>query len=221
MRPPTGPSSAPPRPPGAFRAANPARERVANLLGVLAALWFIVVNAGSLVESPQPFEILFVLQMAWFAVAFVRRRSPTAISARPADWVITIVGSFGWALLRGGSAEAAWSVWAGRTLQILGLGVWTASFAVLGRSFGMVPADRGLVTRGSYAYVRHPLYLSYMLSQAGYLLQNASTSNAIVIAVVWSCNLARIRAEERLLSAVDDYGRYRQHVRWRLVPGLW
>jgi protein-S-isoprenylcysteine O-methyltransferase Ste14 len=106
-------------------------------------------------------------------------------------------------------------------LQLAGLAVCVMSLLALGRSFGFVAADRGLVTRGPYAVVRHPVYASYLLIQSGYLLQSISLRNALVMVLASGCNAGRALMEERLLARSPAYGAYRRRVLWRLVPGLW
>ena len=96
-----------------------------------------------------------------------------------------------------------------------------ASFLTLGRSFGFVAADRGLVRRGPYAIVRHPIYASYLLLQFGYVLQSISLRNALVMVFASGCNIGRAIVEDRLLATNEEYGAYRSQVRWRLVPGVW
>ena len=110
---------------------------------------------------------------------------------------------------------------AGLGLQLAGLAVCIISLLVLGRSFGFVAADRGLVTHGPYAVVRHPVYASYLLIQSGYLLQSISLRNVLVMVLASGCNIGRALVEERLLTGSSEYGAYRCRVRWRLVPGLW
>jgi protein-S-isoprenylcysteine O-methyltransferase Ste14 len=95
------------------------------------------------------------------------------------------------------------------------------SLRALGRSFGFAAADRGLVRRGPYAIVRHPIYASYVLLQLGYLLQSISVRNALVMLFVSGCNVGRARAEERLLANDGQYGAYRDKVPWRILPGVW
>jgi len=112
-------------------------------------------------------------------------------------------------------------VTAGLALQLVGLVVAVTALVTLGRSFGFVAADRGLVTRGPYAFVRHPVYAAYIIIQSGYLLQSISLRNAVVIAFATCCNAGRAVAEERLLSSSASYQDYRRRVRWRLVPGIW
>jgi len=139
------------------------------------------------------------------------------------DWVAAWGGSFGGFLLRPSGLHPAWGILAGLTLQLLGLSLWAVAFVKLGRSFGLVAADRGLVTTGPYSFVRHPLYASYLLAQLGYFLQSVSAWNAAVIAFTWACQLLRISAEERLLVRTNpaSYGEYRERVRWRLLPLVW
>ncbi len=90
----------------------------------------------------------------------------------------------------------------------------------LGRSFGLLPANRGVVSTGAYRFVRHPIYAGYLLSEIGFLLANFSTRNLITIGVWMVLQIGRILLEERLLSDDADYRAYRAQVRYRLIPGV-
>lgn len=91
---------------------------------------------------------------------------------------------------------------------------------VLGRSFGLLPAQRGLVTSGPYRVMRHPIYFGYLISHVGFLLVNASWWNFAVLSVLYAAQLLRIRREEALLAVGCDteYRRYRRRVRWCVLP---
>jgi protein-S-isoprenylcysteine O-methyltransferase Ste14 len=82
------------------------------------------------------------------------------------------------------------------------------------------PLDR-ISTRGPYGLVRHPIYLGWILlvwatptMNSGRLLFAALTTLYLVIA---------IPLEERSLATSHpvDYSRYRQQVRWRVIPGVY
>lgn len=164
---------------------------------------------------------LFVIEQAWFVVAFLIRRPPRAVSHRIENWLLAAGGTFGGLLLRPSAAHPAWGVPAGFGLQLAGLVIVIVSLFALGRSFGFLAADRGVKTGGPYAVVRHPVYASYLLIQSGYVLQSVSMRNIAIFTFVSACNVGRILAEERLLSESAAYRAYQQHVRWRLVPFLW
>ena len=90
---------------------------------------------------------------------------------------------------------------------------------VLGRSFGLLPAQRGLVMAGPYRIVRHPIYFGYLIGHIGFLLVNFSWRNAAVLALLYVAQVVRIQREEAMLVATDAaYWRYQQRVRWRLLP---
>src|SRR5439155_23992465 len=116
--------------------------------------------------------VAFIVQQVLVAAAFLVRRWPIAVSRRPLDWGAAIGGSFGGFLLRPSSHQPLPTLGIG--IQVAGLALWTLSFFALGRSFGLVPADRGLVTRGPYRVVRHPIAASYLVTQHGYILQSLS-----------------------------------------------
>jgi protein-S-isoprenylcysteine O-methyltransferase Ste14 len=84
----------------------------------------------------------------------------------------------------------------------------------------IVPVDRGIKTLGLYAFVRHPMYLGYMVAHVGFLLGEPSLWNASVYAITWALLVGRIFFEERFLSLSPDYRAYCTKVRYRLIPGL-
>src|SRR5262249_51231106 len=49
-------------------------------------------------------------------------------------------------------------------LMTVGLIIMVIGLASLGRSFGIMPRARGLITTGLYRWVRHPIYLGAFLS---------------------------------------------------------
>ena len=91
----------------------------------------------------------------------------------------------------------------------------------IGKRFGVRPALRGLVTRGPYRVVRHPLYLSYVIAAIGFNLQVWSLATLLLVLVGWAAMVYRIVAEERVLSRDPQWPAYVALVPYRLIPGLW
>jgi protein-S-isoprenylcysteine O-methyltransferase Ste14 len=199
-----------------------------NLIGAGSAAFFAVASAQFYLRTHSLIGGGFVIEQAWFVLAFLIRRPARAVTRRWSDWLLAFGGTFGGTGFRPAGLHAAWGVWSGLAFQTAGLIIGLAALVALGRSFGMAAADRGLVTGGPYALVRHPIYLSYLLVQCGYLLQSLSWRNAVVLAFTVACNAGRALAEERLLAAAGSqdrraagYQAYRARVRWRIIPGIW
>ncbi len=192
-----------------------------NLLGAAFAALFAQASIVFYLQSHRLIGAVFFLEQAWFVVLFLIRRQPRVVSDHAGAWLLAAAGTFGGLLLRPQGAHPEWGVEAGLGLQLLGLALALASLAALGRSFGFVAADRGLVTGGPYAVVRHPVYAAYVLIQCGYVLQAISVRNIAVLAVATGCNAGRAICEERVLAAHSDYAAYRNRVRRRLLPGGW
>ncbi len=116
--------------------------------------------------------------------------------------------------------EAAWPA-GGLVMVSVATGLSVDSLLYLGRYFGIRPALRGLVTTGPYALVRHPIYLSYLVSDIGYNLQEWNFGTALLVLLGWVSLIYRILAEERVLSQDPGWPEYAALVRYRLIPGIW
>ncbi len=208
------------RPPGAARRLVAIRI-LANLVGAAGAALFARAGYEHFRSTHSLIGGAFLAEQVWIVVAYLVRRPAGAVSQRAGDWLLAFGGTFGGVLLRPSGVHLHWGVVAGFDLQVVGLAICITSFIALGRSFGFAAADRGLVRRGPYRVVRHPIYASYFLLLLGYLLQSLSMVNALVVLFVCGCDVGRALAEERLLLASGPYRDYRSRVRWRLLPSVW
>jgi protein-S-isoprenylcysteine O-methyltransferase Ste14 len=122
--------------------------------------------------------------------------------------------------LRWSPGETAWPQ-VGLVLVTLAAGLSLVSLVTIGRHFGVRPALRDLVTRGPYKLVRHPMYLSYIVADIGYNLEEWNLVTLLLVLVGWISLICRIRIEEKILSNHAGWSTYASFVRYRLVPGLW
>ena len=209
--------------PADARALDRARLRHLASSAVGAVFWilFAYANIRSSIESHRVVGVGVGVLGLWAAVLFIVRRPPTQVSRSFLIWIVAFAGTFGASLLRPGGPDPGWTDPLGLTLQGIGLALGACGFLALGRSLGLVPAHRGLVTSGAYRVVRHPLYASYFAAETGYLIQSPRLWNAGVLCLVWICQVLRIVFEERLLSTDSAYRVYMTRTRWRLMPGIW
>jgi protein-S-isoprenylcysteine O-methyltransferase Ste14 len=112
-------------------------------------------------------------------------------------------------------------VWEGGPwIAALGAGLALVSCLALGSSFGLAPVARGVVSRGPYAAVRHPMVSAFLLLAAGFLLARFSAWNAAVLGGAAFLVVAGSFCEERVLRSDPDYLDYSRRVSRRFVPGL-
>lgn len=114
----------------------------------------------------------------------------------------------------------AWP-WLGHILVVVAAGGSLTSLLTLGRRFGVRPALRGLVQKGPYGLVRHPLYLAYLIADIGINCAQWNGGTLVLTGIGWAALLYRIRAEERILAQDPGWAAYVRTVRFRLLPGLW
>lgn len=194
---------------------------LANLVGAAGAAYFAEVSFQAWLQTHRPIGAAFFAEQTVVVLAYLLRRPARVVTRRLGDWLLAFGGTFLPVLLRPGGASATWSLHAGLVLQVVGLTICFSSFLMLGRSFGFAAGDRGLVTRGPYGLVRHPIYLSYLFLQGGYLLQSMSLRNLAVVLAALGANAGRAIVEDRVLAGNPAHAGYRRRVRWRLVPGVW
>jgi len=105
-------------------------------------------------------------------------------------------------------------------ISAVGLAIVCAGKISIGRSFGLLPANRGIVSSGLYRVLRHPIYAGYLVSHLAFLAANPIAWNAAALVLADAALLRRAVCEEGTLAQDPDYRSYMQRVRWRVLPGL-
>lgn len=187
-----------------------------NLLPAFVWLFMVLFQVfnSSFPFTPATAGVILINTVA--LVLFMVRRDPKKLGSKP-DLVIALLGTFTVSLLQDKHSLANTEVLP-TVLQITGIVGWAWALSTLGRSFGIVAADRGLVQHGPYRFVRHPIYAFEILFFLGYLAAVPTLRSALIISVWIVFQCLRIIREERI---IDRYEDYRQTVRWRLIPFVW
>ncbi|BBA39906.1 hypothetical protein BCCH1_23300 [Burkholderia contaminans] len=171
--------------------------------------------------NPGRITLILLLVSAVLTVGF----SAFAKLPRRRDWhpvavCFSIGGTFYYLAYQLTASTHLIPEWAGGGIQIVGIAWHLFAKLSLGRSFGLLPANRGVVSSGAYRFMRHPIYAGYLLSEIGFLLTNFSTRNLVMIGTWMLLQIGRIVLEERVLSDDEDYRAYKSQVRYRLIPGV-
>ena len=176
-----------------------------------------LLSAAHLVITGSPLSFGLAVYNALLAIVLAMRDAPLR-SSTPPEMALGLAGSllpFISVVERVPDGQLALL---GFALQVIGLIWMIASVAALGKSFGVAPADRGLVASGPYRVVRHPLYLGELVFYAGVLAARPSVLHLALWIALAGIQVARLKAEE---GVINRYGEYTQAVHWRLVPGVW
>ncbi|HYS25396.1 MAG TPA: hypothetical protein VEP46_07325 [Vicinamibacterales bacterium] len=154
-------------------------------------------------------------------LTLARRRATIVDRSIPAG-IVTLVSVAGPPLMRADHdivALAAPDMLTG-IISLLALVLIVSGKLTLGRSFGLVPANRGVVVQGPYSAVRHPIYSGYLVAHVAFLAAHPSTWNVVVFAIADGALIVRALMEERVLTTDADYRDYCARVSWHLIPGV-
>lgn len=194
-----------------------------RMLGRFTALIALQIEHPELILAAATMNIgailLVISESLGVFLILLRRPSPT-LSAHPLDWALSFVAVNAPLLTVQAPANTLLPPEASSAVMFAGLIIQISAKATLWRSFGIVPANRGVKTGGLYRLVRHPIYAGYTLTHVGFLLGFPSLSNSLLYLAVLLVQIARIIREERLLSRDPDYRNYMERVRYRLAPGI-
>jgi protein-S-isoprenylcysteine O-methyltransferase Ste14 len=82
------------------------------------------------------------------------------------------------------------------------------------------PTEGGLVTRGPYRFIRHPIYAAVIIFSVAGVAGNLSVVNGALGLVIVAGMITRALCEERLLRVrYPEYADYARNT-WRMIPLL-
>ncbi len=201
-------------------------ERTVSGLGFSVFCFLIwggltALRARRLVADFSWMEVVWLVYIATFAVLFLVRSRPTAVSLNPLHWLVALLASFLGLFFAKGSAGIGGTEAVAHGLILFWLaGSGTAALA-LRRSYDFLPALRGVTTDWLFRFIRHPMYVSSILIRLGYVGMHASMYNAAVFAIMVWLYVKRVDYEENIMQQDERYIEYMRQVRYRFLPGIY
>ena len=164
--------------------------------------------------------LFLLLSEALVVVLTLVRRPPSLVDRSLRARALTIVSVLGPPLLVPGSAAALAPETITVAFSCAGLAIVIAGKITLGRSFALLPANRGVVSTGLYQIVRHPIYMGYLVTHVAFLVASPTWWNIAALVIADGALLARAVCEEDTLARDPEYREYMTRVRWRVAPGV-
>jgi protein-S-isoprenylcysteine O-methyltransferase Ste14 len=197
-------------------------RRLLDLVEQIAVLalysWLVVRLWPSQFSASNWYPVLILLSEGLVVFLLIIRRPTDRISTKGRDWALAAGGTFVVLFVGQGGPPLMGPL--GAVLMLIGLAIHVGAKLSLLRSFGLVAANRGVKSGGLYRLVRHPMYAGYMLTHVGFLLVAPSLWNVAIYVVAWAFLIARMYAEEQVLSDDPAYREMKSRVPYRLVPGV-
>jgi protein-S-isoprenylcysteine O-methyltransferase Ste14 len=212
------PAAAAPVP--AARIARDPADSLARIF-IVALFSFMAVRIGAnFLETGRLTGLLLLASEGLVVVLTVFRRAPLAVDRSVRARVLTTLAMMGPPLVAPGVSSPVVDDALSALLGGVGLSVVVIGKISLGRSFGLIPANRGIVSTGLYRVVRHPIYLGYLITHLAFVAANLGPWNLLVLIVSDIALMARAVCEEETLAQDPEYRAYQARVRWRVVPGI-
>lgn len=201
-----------------------ARERFSDLgARLLVGTLFVLLSMNLFTDFMRTHHLtglLLLISEALVVVLTIFRRKAQSIDHSVAAAMVTGISLVGPPLLRAGGAEPLLPDLVTASFSCFGLCFVIAGKVVLGRSFGLIPANRGIVAAGPYGLMRHPIYTGYLITHVGFIAAHPTMMNVALVLVSDVALIVRALMEERVLNQDEQYRAYCARVGWHLVPGV-
>lgn len=199
-------------------------DRIADFVGraVIVTLFTVFVTAilMDFGRTGHFTGLLLVVSEGLVVVLTLIRRNAVWMDRSWRARMLTALSMAGPPLVRPATAAALLPDPATFVFSAFGLLIVLLGKMSLGRSFGLMPANRGVVCGGIYRLVRHPIYAGYIVTHIGFLLAHVTAWNLTILAAADLALLVRAIQEEHTLALDPQYVEYQQKVHWRVLPGV-
>ena len=160
---------------------------------------------------------LLLISEGTVVVFIIIRRSSYQISLKLSDWILAVCGTSAPLLARPGGEAWVPAAFCG-AMMVAGIVLQVSAKLTLRRSFGLIPANRGVKIGGPYRFIRHPMYAGYALTHLFFFLSHPTIWNATIYTAEAIFQIYRLLAEEKYLGRDENYRRFMSSVRFRVIP---
>jgi protein-S-isoprenylcysteine O-methyltransferase Ste14 len=198
--------------------------RVRNIAGniCLAALFLLVLipTKSSQYHSTLATDIWFWGAVLMGALSLVRV-PPRSTMVNVSSILSTAAMMVAPALMRPGMAATGLLADAAIVVELIGIAFTQVARIYLGRRFGLLPANRGIVTGGPFRLMRHPIYSGWVVLTIGFLMAYPNLYNVAMFAISLPFLTWRMSLEEKHLTQDPEYRAYLAKTPYRLIPGIY
>jgi len=197
------------------------REQLTNFLWALISIALAII---ALLESLNYHDIqgiIYFLLHLQAGILFLLRYREQQRSRNVMAYLVAIMSTFYVYFFEFDIDEAGIIYPLGPLLTLFGSIFCFIATCSLGRCYGVLPISRGVQVKGMYSFVRHPIYLSYMIMDTGIILSYPMIWNWCLFFIALTLFTIRIHYEEQVMKSFPEYEAYQTKVRFKLVPGLY
>lgn len=204
-----------------FRVSLNSGRVVSTLIGISILYWSFL--GYDKIRVAEDFSIVrvFILVINATVGALFLFRDPVEDTTKFSDKLLVTLSLAGGGLaLQHSGNPNDWPLFASWGFAI-GFSITLSSLICLGKSFAVLPAQRTLVTKGPYFWVRHPVYLGELIMVASLCFAEPTWMSVFLFISILAMIVMRIRIEENILSEGTHYASYAEKVRFRILPCIW
>jgi protein-S-isoprenylcysteine O-methyltransferase Ste14 len=125
------------------------------------------------------------------------------------------------ALMRPGTSSVGLLADLAIVIELIGIAFTQVSRIYLGRRFGLLPANRGIVSGGPFRLMRHPIYSGWLVLTIGFLMAYPTPRNIGMLFLSLPFLVWRMDLEEEHLNEDPEYREYAAKTPYRLIPGIY
>jgi len=196
-------------------------EGAMRLLAVIVFSIFVASALHQFIKDPSRVSLLLLAVSEMFTLGLALcTRVPRERDWNPVTVIVSVCASFYFLAFSIGPGIHLFPEKISAALQVAGMLIQLGAKFHLRRSFGILPANRGIVVSGPYRFLRHPIYFGYFVNQAGFLLSNFGLQNLAVLVALWLLQAFRVIREELVLMKDPEYRDYAARVHYRFLPGV-